>query len=161
MARSVYRLLGAEVPQGRGERERGRGGERKDGEEQTLNTAFWDEVAMTLKRQNPEYSNIQIADGRAVVKQQSAPNGRASDQYQFDSGTGEITKTELYTDTAKASRIFGWSYALHVGDFWGIWSKILAFAGALIGASLPVTGYWMYIKRKIKSSKKRQRLVLD
>lgn len=37
---------------------------------------------------------------------------------------------------------------LHFGNFAGLFSKILYFIAALVGASLPVTGYWMYWKKK-------------
>ena len=38
--------------------------------------------------------------------------------------------------------------ALHFGTYAGMFSKIVTFIAALIGTSLPVTGYWMYLKRK-------------
>lgn len=38
--------------------------------------------------------------------------------------------------------------ALHFGNFAGLFSKILYFLAALVGASLPVTGYWMYWKKR-------------
>lgn len=153
----VYKLFGAEVPTQRGEQERGHG----KGETKPLNTASWDEVLQMLQEQNPDFKSIQIAEGQVIVKLKSAPNQRASDRYQFNPGSGEITKTELYKDSAKASRIFGWSYSLHVGDVWGIWSKILVFLASLIGASLPITGYWMYVKSLLKKRKKRESLILN
>lgn len=39
-------------------------------------------------------------------------------------------------------------HALHFGTYAGMFSKIVTFIAALIGTSLPVTGYWMYLKRK-------------
>lgn len=38
--------------------------------------------------------------------------------------------------------------AIHFGNFAGLPSKILYFVAALIGASLPITGYWMYLKKR-------------
>lgn len=38
--------------------------------------------------------------------------------------------------------------AIHFGNFAGLPSKILYFTAAMIGASLPVTGYWMYFKKR-------------
>lgn len=40
--------------------------------------------------------------------------------------------------------------AIHFGNFAGLFSKILYFIAALIGASLPITGYWMYFKKKMR-----------
>lgn len=156
----VYKLFGAEVPQQRDEKGPARGNKVEKGEEKLLNTANWDEVLLNLKEQNPGFTSIQLADGKASVKLKSAPNQRASDQYQFNPASGEITKVERYKDSAKASRIFGWSYSLHVGDVWGIWSKLLVFVASLIGASLPITGYWMYIRKLARKNKKRDSLVM-
>lgn len=37
--------------------------------------------------------------------------------------------------------------ALHFGSYAGMFSKILTFIAALIGGSLPITGYWMYLRK--------------
>lgn len=51
----------------------------------------------------------------------------------------------------------GWINSLHMGNYWGIWSKIFTFIAALIGASLPVTGYYLfYIKEKNKFERKKK-----
>lgn len=39
-------------------------------------------------------------------------------------------------------------HAIHVGTWGGIVSKVLTFIVSLVGASLPITGYWLYFKRK-------------
>lgn len=36
---------------------------------------------------------------------------------------------------------------LHIGTYLGLTSKIIAFVSALVGASLPLTGYWLWYKR--------------
>lgn len=42
--------------------------------------------------------------------------------------------------------------SIHFGDYAGMVSKILTCIAALIGASLPLTGYWMYFKKKRRKS---------
>ena len=44
----------------------------------------------------------------------------------------------------------GWIYSIHVGSWGGYLTRILAFLAALLGASLPLTGYYLWIKRKLK-----------
>lgn len=39
-------------------------------------------------------------------------------------------------------------YAIHSGAFGGIVTKILWFIAALTGFTLPITGYWLWIRRK-------------
>ena len=38
--------------------------------------------------------------------------------------------------------------AIHFGSYLGLFSKIITCCAALIGASLPITGYWMYLKKR-------------
>lgn len=41
-------------------------------------------------------------------------------------------------------------HALHIGAWGGITTKVITFVASLIGASLPVTGYWLYFKKRAK-----------
>lgn len=40
-----------------------------------------------------------------------------------------------------------WVYAVHVGNWGGLPTRILAFLAALIGATLPLTGYYLWFRR--------------
>lgn len=161
----VVRLFGAEVPEQGGH---GSGGQRSQGgqgrerggrdSENTLNVIHWQSVATTLAHQNQGFQNMRIQDGSASVLTKDAPHGRATDQYQFNTETGEISASKLYAQTHDAGKIMGWAYALHVGDYWGIVGKILAFSASLIGASLPLTGYYMWYVRTKRARKNRKLL---
>ncbi len=48
-----------------------------------------------------------------------------------------------------AMRVF---HELHVGSWGGIVTKCITFVVSLIGASLPVTGYWLYFKKRSKKT---------
>lgn len=39
-------------------------------------------------------------------------------------------------------------HQLHIGAWGGIVTRIITFAASLIGASLPITGYWLYFKKR-------------
>lgn len=41
-------------------------------------------------------------------------------------------------------------HALHIGAWGGIITKVITFAVSLIGASLPITGYWLYFRKRAK-----------
>lgn len=45
-------------------------------------------------------------------------------------------------------------YAIHVGSWAGTFSRILTFIAALIGATLPLTGYYLWLKRLLRKKKK-------
>ena len=105
---------------------------------------------MELAGRNPGYRSITVSDGTATVSSGSLGNRRASDRYTFDRITGEITGSSLYRDSDRNSRIRGWIYSVHVGSWGGIVTRILAFLSALVGASLPLTGYYMWIRRLLR-----------
>ncbi len=113
----------------------------------------WDNVVFELKQRNPEFRSITISDGKASVSVNKYGNQRASDSYNFNERTGEITDISLYKDQPDSSKIRGWIYSVHVGDWGGLLTKILYFIACIIGASLPVTGYYLWIKRITKKKK--------
>lgn len=80
-------------------------------------------------------------------------NGRASDRYEFNRRSGEITPATMYSDAVGADKLRGWIYSIHTGSLGGVATRILWLLGALLGASLPLTGYYIWIKhlRKKKS----------
>lgn len=102
---------------------------------------------------NSQYQYIQISNGSVSVQ----VNSRSNDRYTFNKNTGQIMKTSLYEDKTSTVKVMGWVNSLHMGDYWGMWSKILTFIAALIGATLPITGYYLfYIKQRnrLKSHRK-------
>jgi uncharacterized iron-regulated membrane protein len=80
---------------------------------------------------------------------------RYFDQYTLK----ELEVTHLYgryKNTSVADKIARMNYDIHVGAIGGIPTKILAFFGSLIAASLPVTGFmiWRGRRKQARKSKK-------
>ena len=115
--------------------------------------AYWQEVYDKLSRQSPEYKQISISSGTASESFNCFGNQRASDRYSFNTDNGEFTETSLYQHQDKSGKIRGWIYSIHVGNWGGMFTRILAFIAALIGAALPLTGYYLWIK-KLKTVQK-------
>lgn len=109
--------------------------------------AYWQEVYDKLSHQNPEYKQISISSGTASVSFNRFGNQRASDRYSFNTDNGEFTETSLYQHQDKSGKIRGWIYSVHVGNWGGMFTRILAFIAALIGAALPLTGYYLWIRK--------------
>lgn len=107
----------------------------------------WQTVYERLAADNPGYSRISLMDGAATVSFDRPGNRRAADRYRFDKADGTITEAVMYKDSDRASKIRGWIYSVHVGSWGGIVTRILAFIAAIVGASLPLTGYWMWLRR--------------
>lgn len=141
----VFSLFGARKTQA--EAGHGREGPKKE-KRKELDLSHWQQMANRLASEHPDYYTIQLQDGMANL--QLMPNSRLADQYRFDPSSGEIKEVKAAAEQSRMNRIWGWVYSLHVGNYAGVWSKILTFIAALVGASLPVTGYWLYIKKRIQ-----------
>jgi len=149
----VSKLFGAEIPkEQRGGGSHGRGGGKK--EKKSVDYQNWQIAYNNLQQKVSNNKYITIGDGTATILADDAPHLRATDKYSFDSSSGEITKTALYSDDNSTSKIMTWAYAFHIGAVGGIFVRILTCLACLIGATLPLTGYYIfYIKGK---KKKRQ-----
>lgn len=113
----------------------------------TMNTAVWQQVYDRLRADNPDARSITVADGTATVSSVAFGNTRAADRYTFDVRTGRITSVTKYADAARQGKLRGWIYSVHVGSFGGLFTRILWFVAALMGASLPLTGYYLWLRR--------------
>ena len=135
---------------GRGDAENGntgrREGRRGEGRRQHSEFGRWQQVYDELSEQNPDAPQITISPESATVTLGTAGNSRASDKYAFDRRSGELTLTTAYADSVPADILRGWIYSIHTGSLGGILTRILWLLGALLGASLPLTGYYIWIK---------------
>lgn len=115
--------------------------------------ANWQTAYNEVKAQNQDAPSITVSEGTVQVSLGSWGNTRASDTYNFDTTTGKITTTQKYADGEAGDKMRGWIYAVHTGAWGGIITRIIAFLAALFGASLPLTGYYIWIKR-LRNKKK-------
>lgn len=104
-------------------------------------------VAVDAVSANADFNTITVSDGSVSVALGGMGNQRAYDKYKFDEATGKITFVEYYSDSSLRRKAGGWVRTLHVGTWGGMFSKILYFLAALLGATLPLTGYWLWIRR--------------
>ena len=141
--------------------ERERSGERTAGREQgkrpaetearPFDYAVWDEVLEQLTAHCTAYKTIVLTQTEAQVARQSAM--RRIDCATFDPRSGRLAEITRNEETPRQQRLRGWFYAFHTGTWGGIWTKILYFLAALIGASLPLTGYWLWWRRCMNKRK--------
>ena len=130
----------------RGEHGEGRGERRGEGRRHHSEFGRWQQVYDELKAQNPDAPQITIGAETASVALGVTGNGRAADKYEFNRRSGEITPVTKYADSVPADKLRGWIYSIHTGSWGGILTRILWLLGALLGASLPLTGYYIWIK---------------
>lgn len=115
----------------------------------------WQQALDNVLAKNLDFETITVSNGVVTVAPAGFGNKRASDKYRFNESTGEITSAELYADTRLRSKASGWVRTIHVGSWGGVFSKTLYFLAALLGATLPLTGYYLWIKRLYGKRKKR------
>lgn len=154
-----YHLFGAEIKSGMGHSNAALSAKLKAGAGKHRDRAHasageaapgvtrWQEVYHRLRAENPDAAQISIADGAASVTVNRWGNTRGTDRYEFNRHTGQITGCTLYRDLDNSGTIRGWIYSLHVGSWGGLFTRILWFVAALLGATLPLTGYYLWIRR--------------
>ena len=96
---------------------------------------------------NPSYQQITLKPEVAEVVPEARLSMRATDKYLYHRRSGEITDVQLYAAGKKDTKVRSGVYMVHTGSWGGIITRILNFLAALIGATLPLTGYWLWIRR--------------
>ena len=110
------------------------------------NFEAWGKAYAEVARNNPG-REIRIYQGELDVVREGIGNQYDYDNYCFDSSTGAITKVTKYDRQSDSKKIKGWINTLHFGT-WCSWPVyIIYMLCALIGATLPLTGYYLWIRR--------------
>ena len=115
-----------------------------------------DKILFDLVARNPEaYTfSINLPDKPEGVINASARSGvhvrYTTRRYQFDQFTGALLKTSDFDQKNPGEKMKALNYDIHVGAILGLPGKILAFLAALVSASLPVTGFYIWYGRRRK-----------
>ena len=108
----------------------------------------WDDVLNEVALKNPGYQQITLKPEVAEVVSEGRLSMRATDKYSYDRRSGEITDVQLYSAGKKDTKVRSGVYMVHTGSWGGFITRILNFLAAFIGATLPLTGYWLWFRRK-------------
>ena len=108
----------------------------------------WENVLNEVALKNPGYQQITLKPEVAEVVPEGRLSMRATDKYSYDRRSGEITDVQLYSAGKKDTKVRSGVYMVHTGSWGGIITRILNFLAAFIGATLPLTGYWLWFRRK-------------
>ncbi|MBO5018070.1 MAG: PepSY domain-containing protein [Alistipes sp.] len=158
--KGFYKALGVDTEEsGGGHSSDKSGGKSRSSAKGSTDNPYlhWSDVAKEVESRHGEFAEMTISKGEVKVKNHDYGNQRAKDTYKFDGATGEILAVELYADKEYDSKVKGWVYSVHVGSWGGIVTRIMWFLAAMLGATLPLTGYYLWIRRKFfKKSDKAQ-----
>lgn len=118
----------------------------------------WQQACDAVMAAAPDWRQITLSEGKATVSHDRLGNRRASDSYAFDPATGALVGVTPYSVAGAGSRLGGWIYSVHTGSWGGAVTRVLTCLAALLGASLPLTGYYLWI-RKMVVRRRNQKLV--
>ncbi len=80
---------------------------------------------------------------------------RKRNTFFYNSENGQLIRSKLYKDFNRADVIEASIYDVHTGQFFGLFGKIVATIASLISASLPITGFIIWLKKKKKKKSKK------
>lgn len=124
----------------------------------SLNSNFcqWEKVITEIKKLDSQYRTIILRENTATVSTDAIfGNKRALDHYVFNPETGKILSSSLYTNQEISGKMRGWIYSVHVGSWGGLLTQCITFFASIFGASLPITGYYIWIRKGINKKKYR------
>lgn len=138
---SFYRTAQQTAAHGEGHNNK----EKRKRAEQT-NYLAWDTALAELQTKYNSYGTIQLNKNNAQIIQTGKRKG---DTALFDAHTGKITEITIYDTNEQpiSSKMKGIIYSFHTGQWGGIITRILYFLSAFVGGILPLTGYYLWIKR--------------
>ncbi|MBR3827630.1 MAG: PepSY domain-containing protein [Alistipes sp.] len=143
-----YKLFGVELEAPKSNNRVGDASGRARDERREANSYLsWERAYANTLALAGNAERMTISRGSVSVPCEGWGNQRASDKYLFDEATGEITSKELYADSDRSRKVRGWIYSVHVGNWGGMLTRILWFLAAMLGAALPLTGYYLWIRR--------------
>ena len=152
-----YKVFGAEMAEGgKGDKgpkkDKGKDAPREEGAEQAKLPAsyiYWEEaVSYVIEVSEADYTEITVKDGEVEVPLAGLGNIRAADSFRFDKKTGQMTDYKAYREAKRDKKLRGWIYSIHTGAWGGLFTRICYVLAALFGASLPLTGYYIFYQRK-------------
>ena len=80
----------------------------------------------------------------------------AGDRITMDPTSGKIVKLDIFKKKPFNERVAGSIKAIHVGNVYGTFTKILYFLACLIATSLPITGTMIWLNKMKKKSKMKE-----
>lgn len=158
----LYRVLRVERPQ-RGNRG-GREQEKKEFPASELSIEDYLKVAGQELNYAGDYRvGLPTADKNTVSLSKTKKGFFAvsgHDELILDKYTAEVVKKELFSDEPLNHQIAHSIKAIHTGEIFGTFSKILYFVSCLIATSLPVTGTIIWINKLKKKAKRKSKVLV-
>jgi len=122
-----------------------------------LSVADYIKVADKELAYQGNYTITLPADSVATVMISKTKTGffapAAGDRLTLDQYNGQVLKKDIFKDKPLNQRIAGSIKAIHVGNVYGTFTKIIYFIACLIATTLPVTGTLIWLNKMKKKNK--------
>ncbi len=157
-----------------GERKEGQArGERKDGErkkESRTDTTALATVQLSVADYVSEADKLLAYSGNYVITLPADADAKtmitktklgffapaAGDRITMDPKNGKVVKLDIFKKKPFNERVAGSIKAIHVGNVYGTFTKILYFLACLIATSLPITGTMIWLNKMKKKTKNKK-----
>lgn len=110
----------------------------------------WQRALKQVEARHPDYRWIEVSPTEIRFSTTRYGNTRRADVYHYEAPSGRLTRFIPYRQTSAQQRVRGWIVTLHEGLWLGWFSQLLTCLGALVGACLPFTAYYLYCKRRYR-----------
>ena len=117
----------------------------------------WDQVLASLQQTYPSYTSIKLERNSAQITTSPEGSLRKSDTARFQAEDGTITSITTSDQVPSSQKMKGYFYSFHTGTWGGVWTKTLYFLAAFLGGILPLSGYYLWYKKKKGSSSSRRK----
>ena len=156
-------LTGTQLSDAKAKGLKGKGKKEKkaeiNGAEQQDSTVHYEEIYTAAMAKYPGAVTSQLTNrkGGDLRLRMYYPSNWVDNQNTFiyKTATGKLSKSKLYQNFNAADVIEATNLDVHTGALFGLFGKIVACIISLISASLPVTGFIIWLKKK-KKGKKRE-----
>ncbi|HRN55003.1 MAG TPA: PepSY-associated TM helix domain-containing protein, partial [Agriterribacter sp.] len=134
-----------------------------ENEQEPLSITAYVTAANKLLPYKGNYTVNLPADAKAPVSISKTRVGffapAAGDRLTLDQHTAATVKLDIFRDKPFNERIAGSIKALHVGNVYGGFTKLLYFIACLVATTLPITGTLIWLN-KLKKKRKRKPLAV-
>lgn len=146
---AVYGMLGA-GPSGSPQKTmRQKAGPSPHARTAAFDYTVWNRTAAEAAALCPDARWLRLTtSGEAEVLPERAPLSRASTRLATRRPDGAVIRVEPWADRPRSQKVRAWMFALHTGAWGGTAVRILYALAALVGASLPLTGYYLWWRRR-------------
>ena len=129
-----------------------------ESEQSGPNYTAWENALMQMRMKYPSAPSFTVDKGKVSASTGKYGNVRGADSYTFNPDNGELLESSPYSETPASGKLRGWIYSIHTGQFGGVVGKLIWMLSALLGCTLPLTGFYLYAKKKggnVKSVSKK------